>query len=151
MSKREMSKREPTRKIPKKSFSSSKIEKWQLSKWNRDLLSILIWRKIPLSAPSSFHMSSSGGISIKRSVLRFTKRRYSSRRRDRGRIKVRRKRIRKIGKGKSRGVVKMVRKRFWKGTMCVGLDLKDASLHVPMSAQVKKFLRFKWKGKLYEW
>ena len=35
--------------------------------------------------------------------------------------------------------------------MCAGLDLKDAFLHVPISARVKKFLRFKWKGKLYEW
>ena len=66
---------------------------------------------MPLSAPSTFHMSSSGGISIKRSVLRFTKRRYSSRRRGKGRIKGRRRRIRKIGKGKSRGVVKMASKR----------------------------------------
>ena len=32
--------------------------------------------------------------------------------------------------------------------MCVGLNLKDAFHHVPMSATVKKFLRFKWKGKL---
>ena len=35
--------------------------------------------------------------------------------------------------------------------MCSGLDLKDSFLHVPMSAQVKKFLRFTWKGKLYKW
>ena len=35
--------------------------------------------------------------------------------------------------------------------MCAGLDLKVSFLHVPMSARVKKFLRFKWKGKLYEW
>ena len=35
--------------------------------------------------------------------------------------------------------------------MCAGLDLKDAFLHVPLDASVKKFLRFKWKGKLYEW
>ena len=45
--------------------------------------------------------------------------------------------------------VKTVRKWFQKGTMCAGLDLKDAFLHVPMSACVKKFLRFKWKGKSY--
>ena len=32
--------------------------------------------------------------------------------------------------------------------MYVGLDLKYA---FPMSAWVKKFLRFTWKGKLYEW
>ena len=44
--------------------------------------------------------------------------------------------------------VKMVRKCFQKGTMCEGLDLKDTFLYVPMSARVKKFLRFKWKGKL---
>ena len=35
--------------------------------------------------------------------------------------------------------------------MCTGLDLKDAFLHVPMSVQVNKFLRFTWRGKLYEW
>ena len=32
--------------------------------------------------------------------------------------------------------------------MCVGLNLKDAFHHVPMSAAVKKILRFQWKGKL---
>ena len=47
--------------------------------------------------------------------------------------------------------VKTVRKWFQKGSMCVGLNLKDASLYVPMSAWVKKFLRFKWEGKSYEW
>ena len=47
--------------------------------------------------------------------------------------------------------LKTVRKWFQQDTMCVGLDLKDAFLHVPMSAWVKKFLRFKWKGKLYDW
>ena len=35
--------------------------------------------------------------------------------------------------------------------MYAGLDLKDAFLHVPISARVKKFLRFKWKGNIYEW
>ena len=38
--------------------------------------------------------------------------------------------------------LKTVRKWFQQGTMCVGLDLKDAFLHVPMSAQVRKFFRF---------
>ena len=47
--------------------------------------------------------------------------------------------------------LKTVRKWFQQGTMSVGLDLKDAFLHVPMSAWVKKFLRFEWKGKLNEW
>ena len=42
--------------------------------------------------------------------------------------------------------LKTVRKWFQQDTMCVGLDLKDAFLHVPMSAPVKKFLRFKGKG-----
>ena len=46
--------------------------------------------------------------------------------------------------------LKTVRKWFQQGTMCVGLDLKDAFLHFPMSAQVRKFLRFKWRGKLYD-
>ena len=47
--------------------------------------------------------------------------------------------------------LKTVRKWFQQGTVCAGLDLKVAFLHVPMSARVKKFLRFTWKGKLYEW
>ena len=46
--------------------------------------------------------------------------------------------------------LKTVRKWFQQDTMCVGLDLKDAFLHVPMSAQIRKFLRFKWRGKLYD-
>ena len=29
--------------------------------------------------------------------------------------------------------------------------LNTEVLHVPMSAWVKKFLKFKWKGKLYKW
>ena len=33
--------------------------------------------------------------------------------------------------------VKMVRKWFQQGTMCVGLDLTDSFLHFPMSAQFK--------------
>ena len=33
--------------------------------------------------------------------------------------------------------VRTVRKWFQHGTMCVGLDLKDAFLHVPMDAKVK--------------
>ena len=47
--------------------------------------------------------------------------------------------------------LKTVRKWFQQGTICVGLDLKNAFLYVPMSAQVRKFLRFKWRGKLYDW
>ena len=47
--------------------------------------------------------------------------------------------------------VKTVRKGFEKGSMCAGLDLKDTFLHVHMNAPVKKFLRFKWMGKLYKW
>ena len=43
--------------------------------------------------------------------------------------------------------LKTVRKWFLKGTMCGGLDLKDAFLHVPMSVWVNKFLRFKLRGK----
>ena len=41
--------------------------------------------------------------------------------------------------------VKTVRKGFQKDSLCVGLD---AFLHVPMSAWVKKFLRFKWRGQV---
>ena len=33
----------------------------------------------------------------------------------------------------------------------MGLDLKDDCLYVPMQTSVNKFLRFAWKGKLYEW
>ena len=44
--------------------------------------------------------------------------------------------------------LKTVRKWFQQGTMYAGLDLKDAILHVFMSAHVKKFLRFTWRGKL---
>ena len=47
--------------------------------------------------------------------------------------------------------VKTVRKWIQHGYTCVGLDLKDAFLHVPMRDKVKKFLRFKWQGKLYKW
>ena len=36
--------------------------------------------------------------------------------------------------------IRAVRKWFQHGTMCAGLDLKDAFLHVPMDARVKKFL-----------
>ena len=32
-----------------------------------------------------------------------------------------------------------------------GLDLRDAPLHVPMHSEVRKYLRFKWRKKLYEW
>ena len=47
--------------------------------------------------------------------------------------------------------IKIVRKWFQKNAWCAGLDLKDAFLHVPMDPKVKKFLRFKWNKKLYEW
>ena len=40
---------------------------------------------------------------------------------------------------------------FQKRYTCAGLDLKDAFLHIPICDWVKKFLRFKWKGKLFEW
>ena len=44
--------------------------------------------------------------------------------------------------------LKTVRKWFQQDTMCVGLDIKNSLLYVPMSARVKKFLRFKRRGKL---
>ena len=31
------------------------------------------------------------------------------------------------------------------------MDLRDAPLHVPMHSEVRKYLRFKWNRKLYEW
>ena len=43
--------------------------------------------------------------------------------------------------------LKAVRRWF----VCVGLNLKDAFLYVPFRYSVKKFLRFAWKGKLYDW
>ena len=36
--------------------------------------------------------------------------------------------------------VRTVRKWFQHGTMCAGLDLKDAFLYVPMDLMIKKFL-----------
>ena len=36
---------------------------------------------------------------------------------------------------------------FW----CAGIDLKDAFLHIALHESIRKFFRFKWKGKLYEW
>ena len=40
----------------------------------------------------------------------------------------------------------LLRKRDW---MCK-IDLKDAYFSVPMSTQSRKWVRFNWKGKLYE-
>ena len=37
------------------------------------------------------------------------------------------------------------------GVYCVRIDLEDAFLHVPISKRFRKFLRFSWLGKLYEW
>ena len=42
--------------------------------------------------------------------------------------------------------VETVRRWLQKGSMCAGLDLKDAFLHVSMSAQVKKFLNLNGEG-----
>ena len=47
--------------------------------------------------------------------------------------------------------LKTVRKWFQRGFVCMGMDLKDAFLHVPMRPEVNKFLQFAWKGKLYKW
>ena len=47
--------------------------------------------------------------------------------------------------------IKTVRIGFQVDLVCPGLDIKDAFLHVSMRSSVKKFLRFTWKGKLYEW
>ena len=47
--------------------------------------------------------------------------------------------------------LKIVRKWFQRNAWCAGLDLKDAFLHVPMHPKARKFLRFKWNKKLYEW
>ena len=43
--------------------------------------------------------------------------------------------------------LKTVRKWFQRGFVCMGMDLKDAFLHVPMRPEVNKFLQFAWKEK----
>lgn len=37
------------------------------------------------------------------------------------------------------------------GAYCVGLDIRDAFLHIPMSKDSKKYLRFQWLGEILEW
>ena len=37
------------------------------------------------------------------------------------------------------------------GAYCIGLDLRDAFLHIPISAESKKYLRFRWLDELLEW
>ena len=44
-----------------------------------------------------------------------------------------------------------VREWIQPGAFCVGLDIKDAFLHIPMHSESKKFLRFNWLGELLEW
>ena len=34
---------------------------------------------------------------------------------------------------------------------CAGINLKDAFLHIALLEAIRKFFRFKWNGKLYEW
>lgn len=34
---------------------------------------------------------------------------------------------------------------------CIGLDIKDAFLHIPIHKDSKKYLRFKWLGELLQW
>ena len=34
---------------------------------------------------------------------------------------------------------------------CIGLDLRDAFLHIPIHEESKKYLRFKWLNQLHEW
>ena len=34
---------------------------------------------------------------------------------------------------------------------CIGLDIKDAFLHIPIHNNSKKYLRFKWLGELLQW
>ena len=34
---------------------------------------------------------------------------------------------------------------------CIGLDLRDAFLHIPINRQSRKYLRFKWLDELLEW
>ena len=37
------------------------------------------------------------------------------------------------------------------GAYVIGLDLRDAFLHIPMNEDSRKYLRFRWLGQLYEW
>ena len=37
------------------------------------------------------------------------------------------------------------------GAFCIGIDLKDAFPHIPISKLFWKFLRFKWLGELLQW
>ena len=46
---------------------------------------------------------------------------------------------------------KQVRDWIQPNSYLIGLDLKDQFLSVPMNQGYRKFLRFKWLGKLYEW
>ena len=34
---------------------------------------------------------------------------------------------------------------------CIGLDLRDAFLHIPINPESKKYLRFMWLGEILEW
>ena len=46
---------------------------------------------------------------------------------------------------------KQVREWIQPNSYLIGLDLKDQFLSVPINAGYRKFLRFKWLDKLYEW
>ena len=37
------------------------------------------------------------------------------------------------------------------GAYVIGLDLRDAFLHIPMNEDSRKYLRFRWLDQLYEW
>ena len=46
---------------------------------------------------------------------------------------------------------KQVREWIQPGSYLIGLDLKDQFLSVPINQSYRKYLRFKWLGKIYEW
>ena len=47
--------------------------------------------------------------------------------------------------------LKSVRDWLQPNSYCIGLDIKDAFLHIPIHEGSKKFLRFHWLGELLEW
>ena len=47
--------------------------------------------------------------------------------------------------------IKHVRQWIKKDAHCIGIDLKDAFLHVPICDNFHKFLKFMWLGQLYKW
>ena len=47
--------------------------------------------------------------------------------------------------------VSHVREWIKQNAFCVGMDLKDAFLHVPINHMFQKYLKFSWLGQLFKW